>query len=731
MRNDATENTIGRIALISSLGLAFAVLVIFSHVAVSQVATGAISGQITDLSGAAVPNAKVTATNIDTSLSVTAISDASGAFIIPHLALGNYSVTISANGFKEYKYPSVAVTVAASSKLDVRLTVGVTEETVTVSAEPLSFGPPTWNVWTEDFESAIPTYKPSHMKADHSSLLVVDLAAFAYDLFEGNGVYSHKVSESFDRWIKANKQKKATVQVLIVPDSRFFERQDTTERVKPLVIDLAKISSAQKSGFKAKASPFPYLAKHRGKAPFDFTDVKASFTVKAKSNVSGSAPVAISLWVEGKPVDELSYIACIDGATVSTCNDAQPNDVLDGVDVSQHNSMPDLALHLVELGSDDIIGVFRCNVCGWKDDEFKTWRLGRSVSWFRAQFVTSVLPNIQRASIGADAAASEPGSNEATLTAQYDEGLLNTTGDHLYSLLFHTEDGGTNEAEAAFREFVANHSHQADPTKPPPSLFVRLLPSAGDQNFIVPLQLARVNVSAQDSVFLGFIFRVQVPLELQDYSSGVGCINQWELLVPPKGLQDNPLSEARDTFSDWIDAFKASKNAVVYEDLQQFESVWLNPKHDEKPGNDVVLMLSHNQGNTIHFDSDDAGIEPDMTRRYATASLVILGACSTANPGAFEFVREFNLHGANSIIASSVDVDARLGGLFLKVLADKLKLNAGKNDYTIDRAVFDTFSDLEKEPDNFPAESKPYGARVLIFNMAGNGNIRVCVPAKP
>jgi len=143
------------------------------------------------------------------------------------------------------------------------------------------------------------------------------------------------------------------------------------------------------------------------------------------------------------------------------------------------------------------------------------------------------------------------------------------------------------------------------------------------------------------------------------------------------------------------------------------------------------LILSHNQGNTIHFDSDDAGIEPVMTRRYATASLVILGACSTANPGAFEFVREFNLHGANSIIASSVDVDSRLGGLFLKVLADKLKLNAGKSDYTIDRAVFDTFSDLEKEPDNFPAESMPYGARVLIFNVAGNGNIRVCVPPKP
>ena len=133
----------------------------------------------------------------------------------------------------------------------------------------------------------------------------------------------------------------------------------------------------------------------------------------------------------------------------------------------------------------------------------------------------------------------------------------------------------------------------------------------------------------------------------------------------------------------------------MYEDLKQFKTAWLNPAHSEKPGNDVVLILSHNQGNTIHFDPDDEGIAPVMSRRYATASLVILGACSTANPGAFEFVREFNLHGANSIIASSVDVNARLGGLFLKELTDKV--NAGKKDYTIDRAVFDTFNDLKKE----------------------------------
>ena len=520
MENGGTAEVIDRIARSLSFGLAFAILVIFSSAAQSQETTGELSGQISDSSGAAVANATVTATNIETSATVTVVSDSSGSFKIPSLPFGRYSVTVRFAGFKEYKIPAVVVSPTNVSKLNVTLTVGVVSEPVTVSAAPLSFGPPTWNVWTENFEGPSPSYRPAHVKAGKPSLLVVDLAAFAYDLFEGNGVYSHAASETFDRWIKSNKQKTATVKVLIVPDSRFFERQDSTERVKPLVVNLVKISNVQKSGFNATSSPFTYLEKNHGKAPFDFTDLKASFMLTAKPNVSGAAPIAVSLWADGKPVDELSYSACIDGESVTECSGSQTSDVLDGVDVSQHNFMPDVALHLVELGADDVIGVYRCNVCGWADDEFKTWRLGRSIDWFRQQFLTSVLPNIQRASIGADAAASDPGSNEAKLTAQYDEGLLNTTGDYLYSLLFHTEDPGPNEAETAFRDFVAIHSQQTDPTKPPPSLFVRLLPNLSDQNFIVPLQLARVKVSAQDYAFLGFIFRVQTPLELQDYSPG-------------------------------------------------------------------------------------------------------------------------------------------------------------------------------------------------------------------
>jgi hypothetical protein len=713
------------------LAVLFGVIALFATPAESQQVSGGLTGRVIDSQGGVVPGATVTITNNETSVSITFTTDASGSFTASGLPVGRYSVKVTYQGFKTYTNPAVVVSPGKAARLTIPLNLGVPglAENVAYPPTTLPFGSPTWNVWTETYHSPDPAYAPEHVKAGKPSLLVIDLAAFAFDSSLGNGVYSSQASETFNRWIASSKKEPTTVTVLIVPDSRFFQRQDSSEKVKPLVVNLAKIESAQNKGFKLTSDPFRYLARHHGNAPFDYTDKKASFMITAKSHVSGPAPIAVSLWVDGKPVDELAYSACIDDGSVASCPKTMPEDVLDGVDISNHDSKPDVALHLVELGSDNAIGVYRCNVCGWDPTEFKYWTMGRSLEWFRHEFLTSVLPNIQQASVGADAAASAPGSPEAVLTAQYDEGLMNTTGEYLYNLLFHQEDPGPNDAEVAFRDFVAKHAKQDDATAIAPSLFVRLLPTLSDQNFIVPVQLARVKVPDQGSVFLGFVFRVEEPLELQDYSSGAGCIKQWEVLVPPDNLTDNPLADARSEFSSWIDTFKVSRDAEVYENLDTFNSVWLNPAQNNKPANDVVLILTHNQGNTLHFDPDDDGIAPVMSRRYATASLVVLGACATANPGAFEFVREFNSHGANSIIASSIDVDAKLGGLFLETLIDKI--SSGNQNYTIDRAVFDTFRDLQKQPDNFPAASKPYGARVLIFNLAGNGDIHVCAPPKP
>jgi hypothetical protein len=142
------------------------------------------------------------------------------------------------------------------------------------------------------------------------------------------------------------------------------------------------------------------------------------------------------------------------------------------------------------------------------------------------------------------------------------------------------------------------------------------------------------------------------------------------------------------------------------------------------------LILSHHENNSLYFDQDRSAIfATNVKRHFAIPSLAIIDACGTANPGAFEFIREFNLHGMNAAIASSVDVNGRMGGVFLRLLTDALARNRADESYSLDRAVFDAIKALWDEPDELEASQK-YGPRALVFGLVGNGKLRVCVPVK-
>jgi hypothetical protein len=65
--------------------------------------TGTISGTIQDPSGAAVANARVTATAIATGLTRETVSANSGAFLFPLLPSGLYSIAAQAAGFERYE----------------------------------------------------------------------------------------------------------------------------------------------------------------------------------------------------------------------------------------------------------------------------------------------------------------------------------------------------------------------------------------------------------------------------------------------------------------------------------------------------------------------------------------------------------------------------------------------------------------------------------------------------
>ena len=101
----------------------------------AQNATAEIVGTVTDNSGAAVPNAHVTATHIATGVARSMETNAAGAYAFTFVPIGTYSVTISADGFKTFTAPGVSIATGDIARVDVKIELGDMRETVEVQAQ--------------------------------------------------------------------------------------------------------------------------------------------------------------------------------------------------------------------------------------------------------------------------------------------------------------------------------------------------------------------------------------------------------------------------------------------------------------------------------------------------------------------------------------------------------------------------------------------------------------------
>ena len=101
----------------------------------SVIGGAALNGTITDPSGAAVPNAKVTVTNTATGLTRTTQTSDVGLYNFTGLPVGIYDLSTDASGFKVTRQTAIPLQVGAVATIDVRLEVGNVQETVSVEAE--------------------------------------------------------------------------------------------------------------------------------------------------------------------------------------------------------------------------------------------------------------------------------------------------------------------------------------------------------------------------------------------------------------------------------------------------------------------------------------------------------------------------------------------------------------------------------------------------------------------
>src|SRR5437660_538248 len=97
-------------------------------------ATAQISGTVRDQSGAVLPGVEVTATQTDTGISRSAISNETGSYVLPNLAIGPYKLEASLPGFRTFVQTGIVLQVNANPVINPTLEVGQVSEQVEVQA---------------------------------------------------------------------------------------------------------------------------------------------------------------------------------------------------------------------------------------------------------------------------------------------------------------------------------------------------------------------------------------------------------------------------------------------------------------------------------------------------------------------------------------------------------------------------------------------------------------------
>ncbi|PYX16543.1 MAG: hypothetical protein DMG84_07090 [Acidobacteria bacterium] len=103
--------------------------------ALGQAVYGSIFGTVTDQTGAVLPNVHLVLTSLERGAKLETLSNATGNYEISHLLPGQYSLKAEASGFKISEITGLPVHVDQATRVDLRLRVGGSSETIEVSAK--------------------------------------------------------------------------------------------------------------------------------------------------------------------------------------------------------------------------------------------------------------------------------------------------------------------------------------------------------------------------------------------------------------------------------------------------------------------------------------------------------------------------------------------------------------------------------------------------------------------
>ena len=561
-----------------------------------------------------------------------------------------------------------------------------------------------WNAWADlpddSKDQAQLSFEPQAFLLPNSRyLLALDLSGISYGTNE-QGVFARVVDEPFKkevaRWLETSKNF-VNLEVIVIPDRNYFLKSEKTSQILKFRLDkLRKLRTGE--GITVEGNPFVVMKK--GGDP-DFVFGRVIFPIQT-AGLKGIGSIGLSLWVDGRPVEEMTVQLCIatDSTASVVCKDKrQLGFGLKGIDTIRlatesdgSEGQPAAALHFFAKDSDDfVIGLFRRNDV--PDAAIVTWRLQKKANDLYAYLGDTQLHIFD--------------------TAYKDQ--FRYHGDELYKLLFPPSDLDEDKTKAreTFDEFVETHIRDARPA----SIFVRMVDPSLDPPLLIPLGLMVVK-----GEFLGLHFRIDTPLKTQTYQPSSACQSHWVIVLPDGG--DGALAKVGEGVGPLVrNLFQAAdqsfKNMIKFGD-------WIK-MNGQDPATAVVIT-SHHDKDQLSFGSGDSITSTSVVRRFSRPSLAILNGCGTAKPGAVDFIRKFNINGIDTVIATSTQVEGKMAGQFLECFMAQLEdpKNLNNKTFTVSEAYFQALQCLSKQKSS--ERDDAYGERVLVYSLFGNGNVRVCPP---
>src|SRR3954451_13926980 len=126
---------VNRYSLVLKCSRLFVLILLTGMTAAAQQITGSILGTVLDPSAAAVANASISATQIETGLRRSTKSDRSGAYVFLELPVGHYSLQVEAKGFQTYIQRGIVLDVNETPTIPIHLAVGTETQRVDVLAD--------------------------------------------------------------------------------------------------------------------------------------------------------------------------------------------------------------------------------------------------------------------------------------------------------------------------------------------------------------------------------------------------------------------------------------------------------------------------------------------------------------------------------------------------------------------------------------------------------------------